>query len=63
MRMNAAIAHSGSIANAVLEGVLPIGNFAAVCIFSLAGLILTALCLALVGFEEATQVVAAAFNI
>jgi len=36
-----------------------IGNFAAVCIFSLVGLTLTALCLALAGFEELVQTLAA----
>jgi hypothetical protein len=37
-----------------------IGNFAAVCIFSLVDLTLTVLCLAFTGFEELAQILAAA---
>ena len=38
----------------------PLGHFTAVCIFSLAGLTLTALSLTLVAFEKLAQILAVA---
>jgi hypothetical protein len=59
MRMDTAITRNGSIG--VFSGCAhPIGDFTVVCIFSAAGLMLTALGLALVGFEELAQIMAVA---
>jgi hypothetical protein len=58
--MDIAIARSGPIAGAVPGRARLIGDFAAMCFFSLAGLILTALGLALVGFEALAQILAVA---
>jgi len=56
--MDIAIERSRSIAGGVPRRTRVIADFAVVCIFSLAGLILTALGLALVGFEEVAQALA-----
>jgi len=59
MRMDMAIARSESVAGAAFGRARPIGDFAVVCILSIAGLILAALGLALVGFEQLAQILAA----
>jgi len=58
--MDTAITRSESIAVVFSGRVRPIGDFAVVCIFSAAGLMLTALGLALFGSEALAQIMAAA---
>jgi len=60
MRMDTAITGSGSITEVFSGRARPSDDFAVVCIFSAGGLILTALRLALVGFEELAQMMAVA---
>jgi hypothetical protein len=56
MRMDKTIERGGSIAGALLGHARPTGDLAIVCIFSVAGLLLTTLGFALVGFEELAQI-------
>jgi len=60
MLIDTAITRSGSITEVFSGRARPSDDFAVVCIFSAGGFILTALGLALVGFEELAQIMAVA---
>ena len=60
MTMDTAIGRNRLIARSTPGRAHRIGNFAVVCIFSIAGLILSTLAIALIGFKELAQILAVA---